>query len=626
MKSVSRILIALSALTLAVFTMPMSAQNPVYPSPDYPFPGYPPEMAPSRTSRPRPKEPPKSTTKFLKAEKDGIANQYIVTLDDKAVPPVGSSEEIKLYVSDLANSLVAPTGGKVGFVYANGGGPKGFSANMSESAAIALSQSLQVSLVEQDRMLHVLDTQTGAPWDLDRIDEIIRTLQGDYVFNATGSSVTVYVLDTGIRATHLDFQGRAYNAADFINEPGCTGTNNDCSPYGHGTAVASVVGGLTYGVSKGVTIKSVKVCDSSSLGNCPANAVIDGLNWVIGDHGASTVAVVNMSIGNAYVSSINTWTQNAINAGITCVAAAGDLNTNVSNSSPATVLDTLSVGASDYYDSRWINTSTSASNYGASLDIFAPGFGNVAACNTYDSCLGEIGATSGAAPIGSGLAALYLQGRTGMSGCANSTIGGPANTFGGTISTCPDRVNQLIKSNSSLSQLSNIPTGTANRLSYSASLPTTTNPIDNQRFFVWQHYADFLDNEPEPDEAGLDFWTRQITDHCGTGFNDNDGCTDLWRVLTSRAFWVAKHEDWFNSSYGLAQSNDPEEPDANARFINEAYQLYLRRPADPAGFGFWYTDLNHWGNPADQDGVLHMVSAFVHSGVPDGYRQRFGAP
>jgi subtilisin family serine protease len=145
---------------------------------------------------------------------------------------------------------------------------------MSESAAIALSQSPQVKLIEQERLLHIQSTQTGAPWDLDSIDEIARTLQGNYIYNATGNGVVAYVLDSDIRATHNDFGGRASNAADFVNESGCTGTNNDCHIYSHGTAVASVVGGSTYGVSKGVTIKSVKICNSS--GTCPTGAVTSG--------------------------------------------------------------------------------------------------------------------------------------------------------------------------------------------------------------------------------------------------------------------------------------------------------------------------------------------------------------
>ena len=83
-----------------------------------------------------------------------------------------------------------------------------------------------------------------------------------------------------------------------------------------------------------VSIKSVKVCDSSAQGNCPTTAVINGLNWIIGDHTSSNIAVANLSVGDAIVPSEDTWAQNAIDAGITVVAAAGNKNTNVSNSSP----------------------------------------------------------------------------------------------------------------------------------------------------------------------------------------------------------------------------------------------------------------------------------------------------
>jgi subtilisin family serine protease len=489
---------------------------------------------------------------------------------------------------------------------------------MTELAAIALSQDPKVKLVEQDQILHIQSTQTGAPWDLDRIDEMTRTLQGDYTYNATGDGVVAYVLDTGIRATHNDFGSRASNAADFVNESGCTGTNNDCSTYGHGTAVASVLGGSTYGVSKCLTVKSVKVCDTS--GGCSATVVAAGLDWVIGDHGDSDIAVVNMSIGDSTSSSIDNWTQFAIDAGITCVAAAGNGNySDIQNhSSPGRVPEALTVGASDYYDSRWINSGSSGSNYGSLVDIFAPGFGNVAACNTSNSCVGEVGATSGASPIGAGLAALYLEGRTGMSGCAYSPISDPANTSGGAVSTCPDRVNQFIKSNATLSQLSSIPSGTANRLSYTRSLPTNANPIDNQRFFVWQQYSDFL--SADPDESGLDYWTNGITGTCSTGFNDNDSCTHTWRVLDSRAFWVATHGSWFNGSYGLQSGY-------NGAFVTACYQIYLRRDPDTDGYNYWLNELStNYGDPANSDGVLHLIDAFLSSGVPDGYRQRFGAP
>jgi subtilisin family serine protease len=602
MKRITTFVALLSIVALTLFAAPMSGQNQ-----QYPFPGYPPEFSPLRTSRPRRQNRPKPTTKFIRAENDGIANQYLVTLDDKAVPQAVSRKQLRRNVSTFANALVAPSGGKVGFIYENG--PKGFSANMSESAAMALSQSPQVKLVEQDRLLHIQSTQTSAPWHLDRIDEIARTLQGNYIYNATGSGVVAYVLDTGIRATHNEFGGRASNAADLINQSGCTGTNNDCHTFSHGTAVASVLGGSTYGVSKGVTIKSVKVCTNI---DCPTTAVTSGLNWIIGDHSDSDIAVANISIGNLFSQSINNWTQAAINDGITCVAAGGNQNANVSTSSPASVAEALTVGASEYFDSR-----LGISNYGAGLDIFAPGHGNVAACASSNSCVGEVGGTSGAAPIAAGLAALYLEGRTGMADCASSPIQGPSNTSGGAVSTCPDRVNQFIKSNATLSVLSDVPTGTANRLAYSGALPTNDNPIDNHRFFVWQQYTDFLGSEP--DEGGLDHWTLDIIGHghCTAGVNENTSCTNTWRINTSRAFWVYLHPELFNGSYGLNSGK-------NDDFVQLCYEYYLRREADTEGYNHWLGELNsYYGDPADAYGVLHLIDAFINS--PE-YRQRFGEP
>src|SRR6185295_1601606 len=38
---------------------------------------------------------------------------------------------------------------------------------------------------------------------------------------------------------------------------------------------------------------------------------------------------------------------------------------------------------------------------------------------------------------------------------------------------------------------------------------STSNPIDTASFFVRQHYFDFLNREP--DAAGLNFWTNEIT-------------------------------------------------------------------------------------------------------------------
>jgi Tol biopolymer transport system component len=57
-------------------------------------------------------------------------------------------------------------------------------------------------------------------------------------------------------------------------------------------------------------------------------------------------------------------------------------------------------------------------------------------------------------------------------------------------------------------------------------------PIYDTQFFVRQHYADFLNREP--DQSGLDFWAQGI-DTCGT----NDGCREVKRIDTSAAFFLS---------------------------------------------------------------------------------------
>jgi len=224
-----------------------------------------------------------------------------------------------------------------------------------------------------------------------------------------------------------------------------------------------------------------------------------------------------------------------------------------------------------------------------------------------------------------------------MNDCGSHPITGQSSsTTGAAISTCPDRVVQFIMANSTLSRLSTsgsgaIGTGSPNRLLYIGSIPTTTdfNPIDNQRFFVWQHYGDFEDTQPEPDESGLNYWTSQITSTCGTGVNVNDSCTGGKHIDVSLAFWVDIHSSWFTTSYGLASYTGTDT--ANTRFVKECYWRYLRRTvsSSDSGVQYWVTDLtnNYGGDPANPAGVRHMIDAFLSSGTSSdpGYRQRFGS-
>jgi subtilisin family serine protease len=107
---------------------------------------------------------------------------------------------------------------------------------------------------ERDGEATTQAVQTGATWGLDRVDEQSLPLNSTYTYTDTGAGVTAYVIDTGIRASHNEFGGRASVGTDTVGD----GQNgNDCN--GHGTHVAGTIGGSTYGVARGVTIVAVRV-------------------------------------------------------------------------------------------------------------------------------------------------------------------------------------------------------------------------------------------------------------------------------------------------------------------------------------------------------------------------------
>lgn len=201
-------------------------------------------------------------------------------LNDDAVSKNANANARRTQVSTIADSFVQQHGGKVGFVYETA--LSGFSIELpNEAAAIAISRSPRVKYVEEDALGQVADTQFSPPWNLDRIDQESPNLDGQYVYNANGSGVTAYVIDTGIRSTHVEFGGRASIAADFVGSESCNSSgNNDCNS--HGTHVAGILGGATYGVAKGVTIRSIKVCTASGI--CTVSATVNGINFATNEH------------------------------------------------------------------------------------------------------------------------------------------------------------------------------------------------------------------------------------------------------------------------------------------------------------------------------------------------------
>ena len=320
---------------------------------------------------------------------------YIVVLKSSVANPAAVAQE-----------HAARFGGSVTHVYSHA--LNGYSLTLPSAAAARIAADPRVASVEPDGVMTADTTQTGATWGIDRIDQRSLPLSGTYTYTATGSGVTAYIIDTGIRFTHTQFGGRAVKGVDEVT-PG--GSASDCN--GHGTHVSGTVGGSTYGVAKSVRLVAVRVLNCSGSGS--TSGVIAGIDWVTGNHLAGKSAVANMSLGGGASSSLDTAVNNSINDGVSYAIAAGNGDIfgnaqNACNFSPARVAAAMTISATDRTD-----TKASWANYGSCVDWFAPGVSITSAWYSSDTATNTISGTSMATPHTTGVAALYLQGHPGAS-------------------------------------------------------------------------------------------------------------------------------------------------------------------------------------------------------------------
>ena len=213
------------------------------------------------------------------------------------------------------------------------------------------------------------------PWGIDRIDA--RSGRNNtFTYTTTGTGVKVYVVDSGVNATHSEFSSRvlsgwsyrtdsvaltSYNNANTANRSNPAYGIAPCDPAfdavrdnsdvgktdndGHGTHVAGIIGGLYTGVAKAVSIVPVRVLDSCGAGT--KTMVLNGLNWILADHQLGEKAVVNMSIGfESTATDVDLAIRNLLAEGIVVVAASGNDGKSACDATPAGTQGTISVGAS----------------------------------------------------------------------------------------------------------------------------------------------------------------------------------------------------------------------------------------------------------------------------------------
>jgi subtilisin family serine protease len=244
-----------------------------------------------------------------------IANQYIVTLGKLPA----DSALAALDTGGLAQLLAAQYGGQILHVYEHA--LRGFAIRMPDAAAALLAQHPAVAAIEPDQVMRVIATQTGATWGIDRVDQRDLPLNGQYVYpEQGGQGVHVYIIDTGLNASHVDFTGRVSTGRNFVG--GLVGTDpnawNDCQ--GHGTHVAGSAVGTQYGVAKKAIVHAVRVLDCQGSGS--NSNVIAGVDWVTANH--VKPAVANMSLGGGDSAALDSAVKNAIAAGVTVAVAAGN--------------------------------------------------------------------------------------------------------------------------------------------------------------------------------------------------------------------------------------------------------------------------------------------------------------
>jgi PKD repeat protein len=281
---------------------------------------------------------------------------------------------------------------------------RGFAATLPPAAVEALQRNPNVVSIEPDILVHAVGSgsESASSWGLDRIDQRPLPLDGHYTWSSSGQGVHVYILDTGILPTHVEFENRATVAFDALGD-GQAGI--DC--HGHGTHVAGTVGGVTYGVAKDAQLHGVRVLDCEGVGS--SSAIVAGIDWVTAHH--IKPAVANMSLAGYWMwaiigmdSAIDIAVRNSTLAGVSYALAAANESDDACMYTPARTPEGMTVGATTDTDAR-----ASFSNWGPCVDWFAPGVGITSAWNSSDTGTYTASGTSMAAPHTAGVAALYLE-------------------------------------------------------------------------------------------------------------------------------------------------------------------------------------------------------------------------
>jgi subtilisin family serine protease len=317
-------------------------------------------------------------------------------------------------IDTVADQQVRSRGGVVTLRYTQV--INGFSAELSPEAAEALRRDERVLGVMPD--VEVFAFAQTTPTGVARIGTTSNTTAKiDGVDQRV--NVDVAVLDTGVTA-HPDLY--------VAGGTDCSGGSNYSDGNGHGTHVAGTIGALdngigVVGVAPGARIWSVRVLGANGSGS--GAAIICGIDWVTAN--AATIEVANMSLGGTGLTDdgncglsnndiIHQAICESVAAGVTYVVAAGNDGKNAATFFPACYDEVITVSALVDTDGKagglgagttvgTDDTLASFSNYGADVDVIAPGVNILSTSRTGGYV--KMSGTSMASPHAAGAAALY---------------------------------------------------------------------------------------------------------------------------------------------------------------------------------------------------------------------------
>lgn len=283
----------------------------------------------------------------------------------------------------------------------------GCTATINKELVPQLMDDPDILFIEKDNLMYE-QSFSKEPLDENKLEEIkknfqqYQTLWHQTITNTQMTStddfstVHCYVLDSGILNTHTEFNtGQVVLAYNPMTRTTAAKDDN-----GHGTGVATIIGGKTVGIANKTKLYSVKVLDATGMGY--TSDIISGLNWVINNK--KTPCIINMSLGGTFSLSLNTAVQNCINNGIQVICASGNEGIDASNLSPANVTAAITVSAYDQNKTRptW-------SNFGSIVDTFAPGSMIKAGWGDYSTSYFLVSGTSFATPIITGIVCRFLK-------------------------------------------------------------------------------------------------------------------------------------------------------------------------------------------------------------------------